>query len=194
MAAAVPAAANSGPLVAQNVSAGSYAPPGGIISSGPNGLAASPPAAITVVPNTSIPGLLTTGTTTDTAGAATAYSKVTNVSAATSWAVGATTYTFTVSASQVTSACTVSPLAATAAITSGTLTETAQTGAQVTSQVLNLPQAPATGQTYAYHGGTVTLNVHVKFAGLTGGILIQTPDQPLVIALTGCSPVIRVIG
>jgi hypothetical protein len=191
--AAVPAVAGGGPLIAQNVAAGSFVPPGGIITSGPNGLAASPPDATTVVPNTSIPGLLTTGTTTDTAGTATAYSKVTNVSAATSWAVGATTYTFKVSAHQVTSDCTVTPLAATAAITGGTLTETAQTGAQVTSQVLNLPQAPAKAHSYAYHGGTVTLNFHVKFAGLTGGILIQTPDQPLAIAVTGCSPTIRII-
>jgi hypothetical protein len=193
---ALPAAGAAGdphpPLVAQNVAGGAFVP-SGAVGNGPYGIAASPPATTTVVPNVSIPGLLRTGTSTATAGAASAFAKVTNISASTSWNLGVTTYTLTLSAAQAASHCTVSPLAATAAITAGKLTETAQTGSQVSTQVIDLPQAPANGQVYAYNGGTVTLNFHVKFAGLTGAILIDTPDQQLAIAVTGCSDSIRVI-
>jgi hypothetical protein len=196
-AATVPAGATSAdaPFIAQNVAAGSYAP-SGAATGGPNGLAASPPATTTVVNNVNINGLVSTGTTTGTADTTGAYAKVTNALASTSWTVGLTTYTFTVSAAQLTAVCTAVPLTAAAAITGGKLTETARTGAHVTSRIFNLPQLPAVGQAYPYNGGTVVLNDRVTFKSTTiaAAVGVHTPRQQLAIALTTCSPTIRVIG
>jgi hypothetical protein len=187
-------ASDQPPIAAQNFAAGSQAPEG-TITTGPQGIAAAPPTATTVASNVSIPGLLRTGASNDTAGAGTAYSKVTAVAARASWTQGPTTYTLSISASQVTSHCTDSPLAGTGTITGGVLIETARTGSSTTTQVLNLPQL-ATGQTYIYHRGEVYLGYNLDYQGflLTEGILVVVPDQILVIAITGCSDSIHIVA
>jgi hypothetical protein len=182
-AATVPAGASPPP--GQNLAAGS------ITSTAPhrNGLAVGPPASTTVVDNVNIPGLLSTGLTTDTAGTSGAYSKVTNVSASTSWSAGPTTYTLRLTANQVVSYCTANPLTSSGNIVKGVLTETAHTGSSTSTQVVNLPQLPATDQSYSYHGATVSLGFRPPNPDtlLTGGIDVQTPDQQLDIAITGCA-------
>jgi hypothetical protein len=195
-----------GSLVPDNFAYGSRAvapfPPGGI-TSGPNGLAESPPAQTTVVPSVGIDGQLSTGTSTSTAAPNSAYAKVTNVAASMSWTNGPTTYTLSVSASQITSSCVSDASTATrgpVSIVNGTLTETARTGSVVTSQVFNLPQQPARFRFYRFgHApgvpgyGQVTLNGAATLNGTveTTGLFMITPQDPVptqVIAVTGCTP------
>jgi hypothetical protein len=180
-----------------NFAYGSYAP-AGAITGGPNDLAMAPPADTEVAHNVNINGLLFTGTTTDTAGTASAYSRVTNVStpstvgSALSWASGGTTYGFTLSASLVNAYC--GTAGDTVSINSGKLTETSSvtaTGVQLSKQVFNLPQHPAIGQTYTYNGGTAVLNTQATVSGVTQvtGITITTgagTPQTLFIAVAGC--------
>jgi hypothetical protein len=196
--AAVPAAA--GPPPPGNYAYGSWAP-AGAIKGAQNGRAQAPPAETTVAYNVNIYGLLSTGTTTDTAGASSAYAKVTYPSASTSWTVGPTTYTLSLSASQVASYCTSKPLTSSVNIISGVLTETATdavTGVLESYQLFNLPQLPARNQTYSYNWGTVTLNHRVVLGGPTletqGINVITSAGQKLVIAVTGCTPPVAVIN
>jgi hypothetical protein len=108
--------------------------------------------------------------------------------------VGPTTYTLSLSASQVATYCNDNSGTPTASVNiiSGTLAETAVTtltGVQTGYQVLNLPQLPAIDQTYSYHGASVFLNAQSPpLGGLqTVGIYVNTPaPQLLFIAVTGC--------
>jgi hypothetical protein len=189
MAAAVPAAAGG---AQDNFAYGSYAPTGAI-TGGPNDLAVAPPADTDLAYNVNINGLLTTGKTTDTAGLASAYAKVTNVSAATSWTAGLNTDTFTIAASQVATYCG-SNQSFPANTISGTLTEDSVntlTGVVVSHQVFNLPQLPALNQTYSFGGATVVLNNQVTVNGVLEirGVSLTapgTPPQTLRIAVVGC--------
>jgi hypothetical protein len=172
---------------------GSFAAPGSPF--GVKGMAQAPPAQTTVVYNVNFNGLLSTGTTTDTAGAVTAFSKVTYPSASTSWTVGSTTYTLAFSARLVEAYCndsTGTPHVL-ATIAGGKLTESAvttATGVQTDYQVFNLPANPAANQAYSYHTGLFVLNTQsVPLGGgkQTDAIAIVTPSpQVLVIAVAGC--------
>jgi hypothetical protein len=166
------------------------AAPAGTITGGPHGLAAGPAPQTTVVGNVTISGLLSTGRTIDTAGAAWSSAKVASPRASTSWTVGLTTYTVSLSANQVAASCNAGiPLAAlSASITGGALTETARAGAHATSQVFPLPQVPVVNQAYSFHGAMITLNGEGRLPGAVyaKGISVVTPAQTLDIAVATC--------
>jgi hypothetical protein len=185
----VTAAAPAAALPPLSSAYGSQAPMGSF-TGGPNGLAESPPADTEVANNVNINGLLSTGTATDTAGTNWASAKVAYPLASTSWTAGLTTYSLSLSANQVTSSCngTGSSAGLSASIISGVLTETARTGATVTSQVLNLPRQPAVNQLYGYQGASVVLNNQTALVRTLDveGITVETPAQTLSIAAASC--------
>ncbi len=198
VATAMPAAATSHPAP-DNLAYATYAPTGDINVSGPNGVAEAPPATTTVDPNDSIAGVVRTGTTTDTAGTTTAYSKVPNASTNTfTWFSGSFTYTLKLAAALVSTNCNSDSLTAHANINSGTLTETSQflSTTPVTTTVFNLSQHPVANQTYNFHGATVVVNDQtlVNSTLETQGVNLTVPDsdadsapQTLTIATTLCT-------
>jgi hypothetical protein len=180
--------ASAGPTT--NYAFGSLASPGT-----PSGFQAEAlPTETVVANNVNINGLLSTGTTTDTAGPNSAYAKVTYPSAATSWTTSGTTYTLSLSASQVASYCSDgdNPAKRTVNIVKGVLTEyaaDATTGVPESYQLFNLPQLPAPGQAYSFGGATVTLNEQNGLAGTTFAIHVATPTQKLFLAVVRCGGV-----
>ncbi len=194
VATAMPAAAS--PHGPDNLAYATYAPTGTINTGGPNGLAEAPPAATTVDPNDSIAGVVRTGTTTDTAGTDTAFSKVTNPSTNTfTWFSGPFTYTLRLSASQVSTSCNSNTFGSTANVIGGRLTETSQfLSLPVTTTVFNLPQHPFFDKTYTFHGATVVLNDDdtsslntLEIQGVNLTVPTGPPAQTLTIATTACT-------
>jgi hypothetical protein len=181
-----------------NASFGSYAPTGPI-TSGQNGLATAPPPESLIFHNVNIPGLLTTGTTLDTASDLTAYSRVASPSTATMvWTTGGITYTLSFSASQVSSWCrSDDQFAADSGIVSGAIVETETTNTVPpvrTTHIVHVPQHPLPGTTYTFDGATVIVNdqtIALNGVQTVEAVDITAPTAPaqtLQIANTVCSP------
>jgi hypothetical protein len=158
--------------------------PAGPVTSPPLGLAQSTGPTSVIVPNVSIPPLLTTTTTYDTATSTQAFSRVNNVSVNDS----AGDETISLTANQVLSNCRSDGSGGTASVNSGTLT--------VDGTVLHLPQHPAVDQTFSLDGGadgTLILNHQIPAFG--GGVEVQavdlhytatSPAQDLFIGVSVC--------
>jgi hypothetical protein len=156
----------------------------GPITSPPLAEASSAGPTSVVAPNVSIPPLLTTTTTYDTATTTQAFSRVNNVHVSDS--AGGESISLT--ASQVMSSCRSGTLLGTASIDSGVLT--------VDGVILHLPQHPAIDQTFPLDGGadgTLILNHQVTSAGHVTVHAVDltytptSPDQTLTIASSACT-------